>query len=301
MTHSHSAAPTHTHPAHQDHADRPGHGPAPEHDDALAELLDLDAALGAPVMAAALDAAAHALGTAPASAVDLGAGTGTGTLALAARFPGVQVHSLDATASMLDRLGAAATAAGVADRVHTHLVDLDGDWPGVLEGSVDLAWAALSLHHVTSPPQVLRQAFGALRPGGVLVVTEMTRSTTYTPADLGSGRAGLGERLVGALAAHGFPVTAEWTNDLAGACFVPVERREISFTASARTPEGARYLALQLGRHRDRLADDLDPADLAALDGTLAALAAGTSELEVTSARAVWIATRPAGVANHRL
>ena len=274
------------------HATGHGHGPAPEHDTGLAELLDLDAALGAGVLAAALDAAAAALGTAPRDVVDLGAGTGTGSLAIARRFPDARVHSIDASPAMLERLGAAAAAAQLGDRVEAHLADLDGDWPAVLPGPLDLAWAALSLHHVSDPADLLRKVLGRLRPGGVLVVTEMTGRTTYEPADLGTGRDGLGERLVGALAAHGYPATGEWTDALQAAGFATVERHETAFTASARTPEGARYLSLELERHQDRLSEDLDPGDRAAVDAVVAALRAGTSRLAVTSGRAVWVATR---------
>ena len=284
--------PTHADEHHR-HPSRPGHGPAPEHDTDLAELLDLDAVLGAPVLAAALDAASAALGSAPRSIVDLGAGTGTGTLALATRFPDARINSLDASSAMLDRLRAAATAAAVADRVATHLVDLDGDWPAVLPGAVDLAWAALSLHHLTDPAHALRQAFGALRPGGVLVVFEMSGVTTYDPGDLGTGRDGLGELLVRVLAAHGYPVTADWTAALAAAGFAPVERRHAAFTASARTAEGDRYLALQLTLSRARLNDDLPTEELAALDAAIAALEAGTSTIALTSGRVFWIAVRP--------
>lgn len=292
MTHTHQA-PDHGHHAHgHSHGDRPGHGPAPEGDTSMAELLDLDAALGATVLADALDLAAAALGGTPRSVADLGAGTGTGTLALAARFPAAQVHSLDATASMLDHLTTSAATAGVGDRVTPHLVDLDGDWPAVLPAQVDLAWAALSLHHVTDPARVLRQAYGVLRPGGVLVVTEMSGARSE-PADLGSGRDGLGDRVTAALAAHGYPVTAEWTTALGEACFAPVERHEMSFEASATTVDGARYLSIQLTRNRDRIADDLSADDLAALDVAIAALDAGTSQVRTTSGRIVWVAVRP--------
>ncbi len=278
---------------HHGHEHRHGHGPAPEHATDLAEILDLDATLGAEVLEVALDAAAAALGTPPRDVVDLGAGTGTGTLAIARRFPGARVHSIDASPAMLERLRAAAAAAQVDDRVEAHLADLDGDWPAVLPGTVDLAWAALSLHHVSDPAEVLRQVLGALRPGGVLVVTEMTGATVYEPADLGTGRDGLGERLVGALAAHGYPATGEWTAALEAAGFAPVERRETALTASARTPEGARYLALQLTRFRAMLDEGLTTDDSAAIDAVAAALATGTSELALSSGRTVWIAVRP--------
>lgn len=280
--------------AHPDH-DRPGHGPAPEHDTGIAELLDLEAVLGAPVLAVALDAAAAALGAEPGHVADLGAGTGTGTLALATRFPDARIHSLDASPAMLDRLRAAAAAAGCGDRVEAHVVDLDGDWPAVLPGTLDLAWAALSLHHVSQPVTVLRQTFDALSPGGALVVIETTDATTYGPADLGTGRDGLGGRLVGALAARGYPVTGEWSAALTAAGFAAVERRQTTLTASGGTPDGARYLTLQLERYRALLAEDLTADDLAALDAVLTALAAGTSGLTLTSGRAIWVAVRPQG------
>ncbi len=291
-THTHDHAQDREH-AHGPHHDRPGHGPAPGDDTGLAELLDLDASLGAPVLATALDAATGALGSAPRTVVDLGAGTGTGTLALAERFRDAQVHSLDAAPAMLDRLRATAATAGLGDRVETHLIDLDSDWPAVLPGAADLVWAALSLHHVSDPAQVLRQAWGALRPGGVLVVTEFTGATTYHPADLGTGADHLGERLVGALAERGYPVSAEWTTALHAVGFSPVERLETALTASTSTTDGARYLALQLTMNRALLTDDLPADDLAALDAATSALDAGTSELALTSGRAIWIAVRP--------
>ena len=286
MTHTHSAQ-------HSSNHDRSGHGPAPENDSVLPELLDLDATLGASVLDAALDAAGKALNGAPRSVVDLGAGTGTGSIALATRFSDSRIHSLDASLQMLERLAATAAAAGVADRVESHLVDLDGSWPDVVPSTVDLAWAALSLHHVADPDRVLRQVFDLLRPGGVLVVTEFTDLTTYTPADLGTGRDGLGDRVVSALAAHGYPVTAEWTAALTATGFRPVERVPAALTASAHSADGARYLELHLTRNRELLGEDLSGEDLAALDAAISALKAGTSNVRVTSGRAFWVAVRP--------
>lgn len=293
MTHT----PAHSHQSHQSHHDRPGHGPAPEHDTGLAELLDLDAALGAPVLAVALDAASDALGAGPRTIVDLGTGTGTGSLALAARFPDARIHSLDASSAMLDRLRVAATTAGVPGRVEPHLIDLDGDWPAVLPaalpGSVDLAWAALSLHHVTSPERFLQQVLAVLRPGGVLVVIEFTGTTIFAPDDLGTGSSKLGERVVTALAARGYPVTAEWTSELSEAGFSPVQRLDAALSASALTADGAHYLELQLSRNRAIIADDVSSSDLVALDSAISDLRSGTSKLGFSSGRAMWVAVRP--------
>jgi ubiquinone/menaquinone biosynthesis C-methylase UbiE len=317
--------PDHSHRSHQN---RPGHGPAPEHDTGLAELLDLDAVLGAPVLALALDAASGALGSEPGTIIDLGAGTGTGSLALAARFTDAHIHSLDASPAMLDRLRSAAATAGVADRVEPHLVDLDGDWPAILSGSVDLGsvdlgsvdlvWAALSLHHVTSPERVLQQVMHVLRPGGVLVVMEMTGTTTFDPDDLGTGNDNLADRLVSALTALGYPVTAEWTKELTEAGFSAVQRFDTALIASAHTVDGAHFLELNLTRNRGMLSgdedagphgtgsrgtgshhhgrqatDDFNIEDLSALDAAIANLKAGASTLEFASGRAIWVAVRP--------
>ena len=283
----------HTHEHHSHHG-RPGHGPAPEHDTGLAEILDLDAVLGAPVLDAALDAASGALDAEPTTIVDLGSGTGTGTLALARRFDRARVQSLDASPAMIERLRGSAAEAGLGDRVQPQLVDLDGDWPNAVTAPIDLAWAALSLHHVTDPAVVLGQAFDALRPGGVLVVIEMTAATSYRPTDLGTGIAGLGDRVVSALAERGYPVTAEWTQALQQAGFVDVERREAAFAASTNTSEGTRYLALHLTRNRDVIGDDLSADELAGLDSAVAALEHGTAGLAFESTRFIWTATRPA-------
>jgi ubiquinone/menaquinone biosynthesis C-methylase UbiE len=238
-----------------------------------------------------LNTAAAALVAEPSRILDLGAGTGAGTLALAQRFRGARVHSLDISTEMLSVLAAAAASAGVADRVDAHLVDLDDDW-GV-RGEVDLVWASMSLHHVRNPDQVLRRAFAALRSGGVLAVSEMTGVLGYEPEDLNSGVVGLGGRIIAALADAGYPATAEWSRELADAGFTSVERHDHTVTAAARTPDGARYLLGQFRAWRDRLASDLSPTDLAGLDRAITELEDGTSPIVHTSGRALWVAVRP--------
>ncbi|OLT52095.1 trans-aconitate 2-methyltransferase [Cellulosimicrobium sp. CUA-896] len=205
-SHQHDAAarPDHAH----GHGRRHGHGPAVGHDAqpdpaveaALAELLDLDAAVFAGLLA---DVVARVAAAAPApvrTVLDLGAGTGTGTVALARAFPAAQVVAVDASPAMLERTLGAAEAAGVADRVRTVEADLDAAWPDTPDTRpADVVWASASLHHVADPARVLRDAHAALAPGGLVAVVEITGSTPVIPSPLDRpDRPGLGERLADA-------------------------------------------------------------------------------------------------------
>lgn len=263
-----------------------------EHAAGFGEHLDREAELARELTGWALDLATTALGAPARSAIDLGAGTGAGTLALAHRFSDAQVHSLDLSPELLERLASAAEAAGVAGRVHRHLVDLDEDWTGVVPEHVDLAWTSLSLHHVADPERVLERTLAVLRPGGVLVITEMTSTLAFAPDDLGVGRPGLARRLTRALAASGYPPTADWTAPLAAAGFraAPPEVRELTVRGD---PSGKDYLAGQFAAWQERLADQLDAADLGALAAVEHDLRAGASPLTATSGRVVWVAARP--------
>ena len=77
---------------------------------------------------------------------------------------------MDVSAAMLDHLRARARDLGLARRIQAVQADLDAGWPAT--GPVDLVWASNSLHHVKDPDQVLAGVFAALRPGGLLAVTE---------------------------------------------------------------------------------------------------------------------------------
>jgi len=266
---------------------------APHLSPGFADHLDLEAAISGSMTEEALNAATAALDAEPTRIVDLGAGTGAGTLALAERFPSAHVDSLDISTDLLSKLDKAATSAGVTDRVDTHLVDLDGDWSRVVPPQVDLIWASMSLHHVQNPDQVLRRAFTALRPGGALVVSEMTGALSYEPEDLNSGVAGLGGRVIAALHAAGYPATADWSRELADAGFTSVRRHEHTVTVVGEDADGARYLRGQLQAWEDRLAADLTQTERAGLDSATIELGAGTSPIVHTSGRAIWVAVRP--------
>ena len=72
---------------------------------------------------------------------------------------------------MLAHLRGRADAAGLGDRIHTVEADLDQPWPDL--GPTDVIWAASSMHHMADPANALAAAFGALRPGGLLVIAEL--------------------------------------------------------------------------------------------------------------------------------
>lgn len=258
------------------------HNPWKDLPDDLAQNLELEATLNQPLVDAVLERAAGALNRAPETIIDLGSGTGAGTIALARKFPDTRVHALDVSATLLDRVKTASREAGVAERVDRHEVDLSSNWPALVPGDVDLIWSSLTLHHLPSPEQVLQQIFESLRPGGLLVLTELTGETTFKPAGFGLINPGQDHH-----------AGTDWQSLLEGAGFSPVDRHDHDFLAQANTPEGARYLGIQLRSRRHQLGQDLDAEDLAGLDAVIESLEHGTSSLSMTSGRAVWVAARP--------
>lgn len=278
---------------HSDHHHRPERDVWQDLPEGFADYLELEAQLSKPVVNAAIDRGTAALDHAPSTIVDLGSGTGGATVALATRFPNARVHSLDVSPQLLDKVSTAATAAGVNDRVEKHLIDLDDDWAADVAESVDLAWAALTLHHVADPAQSLQQIFTALRPGGVLVVTELTGKAAFAPEDLGSGSARLGEHLRRALSSHEHHANIEWTTLLTEAGFTAVESYDDEFVVAADSLEGRRYLANQLQAYQQRLINDLTDDDLTELNSAIESLQTSSSTLAFRSGRAIWVAVRP--------
>lgn len=258
----------------------------------FADYLALEARLSEPVRSAALSQVAMVANAEPSVILDLGSGTGADTVALAQRFPGARVHALDVSEELLQGVAGVVAVAGVADRVERHRSDLDGDWPPEVSSDVDLVWATLSLHHVDEPEAALRKVYAALRPGGLLVLTELTGDQRFKPGDLGSGSDNVRERLEAALS-RGQHSNPDWIELLASIGFATVERRDVEVVAHASTEYGAEYLKFALSSHRERLAPDLPDDDAAKLDAVIGSLSGGTSTISSHSARTVWIARRP--------
>lgn len=96
----------------------------------------------------------------PRTVIDLGAGTGGAVPALEARFPNATVLPIDLTRAML----AAGSMTGreiCADAASLPLPD----------GSVDVAFSNLMLHHCPDPGAILTEARRVLRSPGVLTFT----------------------------------------------------------------------------------------------------------------------------------
>jgi SAM-dependent methyltransferase len=275
-------------------------------DAAMAELLDLDAeVLGSFLSEVTSWVAAMAVERPPQRILDLGCGTGTGSFALLERFDQAEATALDVSGDLLRRLTERARALGVAKRVRTLQVDLEGAWPHV--GTVDLAWASSSLHHLADPDRVLTGVFAVLRPGGLLVVVEMDGFPRFLPDKLGVGRPGLEARCHEALEkgrATQLPhLDADWGQRLVKAGFaIERERRFVVDLVVADLapplPDAAgRYAELSLRRMRSNLDGQLSDEDLATLD--LLTDPDGPysirqrSDLAVRSTRTAWAATRP--------
>ncbi len=264
----------------------------------MADLLDLDAEVLSDYHSEVAEWVGANL-TARARIIDVGAGTGTGTLALATQLPDAEVIALDVDEELLKHIRDKASAAGLADRIRTVQADLDQAWPDRLK-TADLVWAANSLHHLADPARAIAQIDRALRPGGLLAVTELESFPRFLADPAG---AALEERIHAALARGrdeaGLHMHEDWPARFAEAGLeVESERR---FVIALQPPQDSplaaavtRYALVSLARARHGVADKLSAGDLAELDALTAALPA-RRDLTVRASRTVWLARKPVG------
>jgi ubiquinone/menaquinone biosynthesis C-methylase UbiE len=109
--------------------------------------------------------------------LEIGPGPGRLLIPAAQRIlPGGEAVGIDIQAGMLERLKRRAEKANVAN-----LTAILGDatQPHVAEGSFDLVYLCTVLGEVPDRPAVLKQAFRALKPGGLLSITEMFGDPHY--------------------------------------------------------------------------------------------------------------------------
>jgi SAM-dependent methyltransferase len=302
----------HHHGGHDRHGDHHGdhaghrhgdhrHGASGADEAELALVLDLDAEVLQPHLAEVASWLVELAGEAPVRRMlDLGSGTGTGTFTLLRHFGDARAIAVDGSPQMLHRLRDKARALGVADRVSAVEADLDADWPDF--GGVDLIWASASLHHMADPDRALREAFAALRPGGLLAVIELDGLPRFLPDDLGIGHPGLETRCRDALAhRHTEEVPhlgADWGPYLSRAGFTVEAERRFDLELRDPLPEAARrYAQAVLRRMRGALDGRIGTDDLSVLDALVDGDGPGSvlrrDDLVMRTERTVWAARRP--------
>ncbi len=263
----------------------------------MAELLDLDAEVLHSYLSEVHQLAA---GLPRHRILDLGSGTGTGALALARRFADADVIAVDISTPLLERLSDKARDLGVAGRVRTVQADLDASWPDI--GSVDLAWASSSLHHMAAPDRVLASVFAAMTRGGLMAVAEMDSFPRFLPDNLGLGAAGLEARCHAALAAgltDELPhLGSDWGPHLERAGFAIDAERHFAIDLAPPLPAAAgRYARTSLRRMRSGLQGLIGAGDLATLDTLIDSDGPDgvlrRADLTVRARRTVWVARRP--------
>ena len=102
------------------------------------------------------------------SAVDLGGGTGRLSILLADLVGSVVVT--DPSAGMVQVARERIKAAGLGDRLRAVQADLTTDR---LDGSYDVVWSSMALHHVHNLDGLLRSVAGLLVLGGRLLIADL--------------------------------------------------------------------------------------------------------------------------------
>lgn len=101
--------------------------------------------------------------------VDVHCGGGRWLIAMARRFPGLELVGVEFEADSVVRARANVAAAGLSDRITIREAGVTE--PGKI-GEYDLVYFQYALHQLPDAPAVLRAAWAALRPGGRLLVLD---------------------------------------------------------------------------------------------------------------------------------
>jgi len=236
---------------------------------------------------------------------DVGPGSGTSTVRLAERAD--RVYAVDNDEAMLALVRERAERAGLGDRVHTVLHDLD-DGPLVLPEPVSLIWSGACVHHALSWQDAVAGLAGLLAPGGVLALGEGGLPARCLPWDVGVGRPGLEARLD---AAHNEWFTEwfearpgvvreprGWPELLRSAGLEQVTSRSVLLDLPAPLGADVRQvvlaeLAARVGRAQAFLAQDDRAAWHSLLDRASPAWLGGRDDLALLTARTVHLGTKP--------
>jgi ubiquinone/menaquinone biosynthesis C-methylase UbiE len=125
--------------------------------------------------------------------LDLGCGRGTVLVEAARRLPegravGVDLWSRDQSGNRPEATLANAAAAGVADRVEVHTADMT--FLPFPDASFDVVTSALAIHNIDTIEgryRALDEAMRVLRPGGQMLIADLSPMTKKYVAHLGHG------------------------------------------------------------------------------------------------------------------
>jgi SAM-dependent methyltransferase len=107
--------------------------------------------------------------------VDIHSGGGRWLIAMAQRFPALELVGVEFEPDSVARARANVAEAGLAERISIEQGDVEA--PGH-EGEFDLAYFQYALHALPDPPRALRAAHEALHPGGRLLVLDWPLPST---------------------------------------------------------------------------------------------------------------------------
>jgi SAM-dependent methyltransferase len=107
--------------------------------------------------------------------VDVHCGGGRWLVAMARRFPALELVGVEFEADSVARARATVEAEGLTDRISIR--QAKATEPGEV-GTYDLAYFQYALHQLADAPAVVRAAWSVLRPGGRLLVMDWPLPTT---------------------------------------------------------------------------------------------------------------------------
>jgi SAM-dependent methyltransferase len=147
--------------------------------------------------------------------VDIHCGGGRWLIAMARRFPALELVGIEFEADSVERARANVATAGLTDRIEIRHGDV-----AALETATDfaLAYFQYALHQLRDPVMALRSAWGALRPGGRLLVLDWS-----LPSTLDDFRTRQGELIAGVQLDELYQGTALATREGVQAWFVATD------------------------------------------------------------------------------
>lgn len=107
--------------------------------------------------------------------VDVHCGGGRWLIAMARRFPALQLVGIEFEPDSVARARANVVAAGLAERIEIRHGDVSELGAA---GAFDLAYFQYALHQLPDPEQAIHLAWSALRPGGRLLVLDWSLPST---------------------------------------------------------------------------------------------------------------------------